>query len=161
MAFGVYQIKAWKKNRQGKAQVRKNKANAKASLKNKNDKIKGGYDPNYAEGDTTSYRKGDPSICNNIKVVFFKKDKVKRDQTDTLTIGFRQPENEINDLDEVQIRGYLYKNDKNHIIKIKLCDCDQNSKKNEVSRAAYLQRSSKLTQYLKDKKTPKRKIELE
>lgn len=159
MAFGVYQIKAWKKNRQGKAQIRKNRSNAKASLKSKTDKTKAGSDPNYAGIDTSSYGKGDPFICTTIKVVFFKKAKVKRDQTDTLTIGFIPPNNELNQLDEVQIRGYLYKNNRDHIIKIKLCDCDKNE--NEVSKAAYLQRSAQLTKYLKANKIPKKKIELE
>lgn len=161
VAFGIYQIKAWKKNRQGKAQVRKNKANAKASLKSKKDKLNGGNSPNYSTSDTTTYSKGIPAVCNQLKLVFFKSTKRKNQKTDTLIIGFTDFENEINALDKVQIDGYLQKHTRDDIIKVKLCDCDKNTLQSDVSRAVYLKRSSKTTYYLKTHKIPKRKVELE
>ncbi|MDZ4663906.1 MAG: hypothetical protein SGJ15_03415 [Bacteroidota bacterium] len=94
-------------------------------------------------------------------MVFFKPAKRRKDQTDTLTVGFIQPGEELKELDRVQIDGYFYKHDKHNIIKVKFCDCDKSAKNNDVLRSIYLQRSSKLTQYLKSKKFPKKKIELE
>jgi hypothetical protein len=157
VAFGIYQIKAWKKNRQGKANMRRNKANSKASLnkKNKNKVIDNGYNLN----DTLGYGKGDPSFCNEVKIVFFKRITQNKSKKDTIVVSFK--ENEILELDQVQLDGYIYKNGTSDLIKVKLCDCNKKSMQNEYSKATYLQRSSKISSYLKEKRISKRKIELE
>ncbi len=159
VAFGVYKIKAWKKNRQGKANVRRSKANSKASLKKK--KQNKTTDSNYNPNDTLTYSsKGIKSNCNQLSIIFFKKNGFKKEKRDTLTINFDKDTKEITDLDKVQINIYLNKNTKTDIIKIKLSDCDQKNK-SDYSRSLYLDRSGKTSDYFKSKGIMRRKIELE
>jgi hypothetical protein len=141
--------------------MRRNKANAKLSLKNKQDRTKKDKDRRSPDSDTTDVVNVFDGSCELIKMVFFKTEKIKRHQTDTFLVHFSIPENEIDELSQVQIRGYLLKNDNDHLIKIKLCYCSTEEKENELSRALYLQRTKKLTRFLNEKKIPKRKIELE
>jgi len=139
--------------------VRKSKANSKASLKKKkqNKEIDNNYNPN----DTLTYSaKGLSSNCHALNIVFYKKDGFKKEKRDTLTINFDEETKEITNLDQVQINGYLIKNDKATIIKIKIFDCDQKNK-SEYSRSLYLQRSTKTSHYFKSKGIMRRKIELE
>ncbi len=148
----MYQIKAWKKNRQGQANARKRRSQAKDGMKS--------FDKDYSDTDTSSYTLGARGNCDNIKIVFFKKVKVKKHQTDTFVVGFRQPGNEIHDLSEVQIRSYLFENGRDHLMKIKLLDCD-NSNRTEANHHYYLLKASKISAYLQEKKIPKKMIELE
>jgi len=137
--------------------MRRSKANSKANTtKNKKGKPINHYNPN----DTLSYASGNRDQCNTLKVIFFKKDGRKNWQTDTLRVGFDHLANLINELDQVQLNGYIYKNEKTTIFKIKLCDCD---KKNEsdFTRSLYLQRATTASKYFKLKGFSKRKIELE
>ena len=99
--------------------------------------------------------------CDIIKMVFFKLAKIKHYQTDTFLVHFRQPENEVDELSEVQIRGYLLKSNGDRLLKIKLCYCNNEEKQNEFERGLFLQRTGKIKKFLKEKKIPKRKIELE
>jgi hypothetical protein len=154
VAFGVYQLKAWKKNRQGEANARKRRSQAKDSMKQSKKRM-------LSESDTSALAFSDPGNCDNLKLVFFKKIKVKKYQTDTLILGFRQPENEMSGTDEVMIRNYLLKNGLDHLVKIKLCDCDIHSKYSEIHHSFYLRRAFKTRDYLKEKKVPKKMIELE
>jgi len=151
--FGIYKLKAWKKNRQGKANMRRNKANSKAGLnkKKKGVAIDNGYNPN----DTLGYAGGSTAAtCNEVKVVFF-----NRSTNDTIIVGFQS--NEIAELDQVQLNGYLYKNNTSDIIKVKLCDCASNNHETEYSKGSYLQHAAKVSTHLKSKGVPKRKIEFE
>ncbi len=141
--------------------MRKNKANAKASLKNKKNKTGQSSNPGYNDSDTVGVGNIASESCELIKMVFFKTAKIKKNQTDTFLVHFRQPEDEIDELSEVQIRGYLLKNNKDHLEKIKLCYCSKEEKRKELSRGLYLHRTKKITKFLKKKKISKRKIELE
>lgn len=94
-------------------------------------------------------------------MVFFKPAKIKKCQTDTFLVHFRQPKDEIDELSEVQMRNYLLKFDVDHLVKIKLCYCSKEEKQQELSRGLYLHRTKKITNFLKEKNIPKQKIELE
>lgn len=155
-ALGINQLKAFKKNIRGKAQIRRNRANAKLNLKNKKRKTK-----HTSYSDSISIGNISAQSCELIKMVFFKLRKINQPPTDTFLVHFRQPEDEIDELSEIQIRGYLLKIDLNQLSKIKLCYCTNSEKKNELSRGLYLQRSKKITRLLKDKGISKQKIELE
>lgn len=144
---------------QGKANKRRNKANGKASLNknNKNKIIDNGYNPN----DTTGYLKGDPFICNLLKVVFFKNVSQTNKQTDTLIISFNTQDHEMNDGTKVDLNTYINSKIKTDIIKVKLIDCEHKTNPTEQTKASYLQRAAKASNYLNENGISKRKIELE
>jgi hypothetical protein len=154
-AFKIEGLKAWKKSRRGKAQIRKNRSNSKNTRKVKS------YNINSENNDTTGFGNMSTASCDIIKMVFFRSVKTNHDQTDTFLVHFRQPENEIDELSEVQIRGYLMKNNKAHILKIKLCYCSKEEKQNEFGKGLFLQRTGKIKKFLKEKNILKRKIESE
>jgi hypothetical protein len=142
---------------QGKANKRRNKANSKTSINknNKNKVIDNGYNPS----DTVGYINGDPFICNLLKVVFLKNNSEKIEQTDTLLISYNSQNNEISEVSKGQLTIFL--NKKTDIVKVKLIDCERKTNPTEYTRASYLQRAAKASNYLNENGLSKRKIELE
>jgi hypothetical protein len=69
--------------------------------------------------------------------------------------------NEIAELDQVQLNGWLYKNGTSDLLKVKLEDCGKRINQNEQAKSLYLQKANKVYEHLKQKGVPKRKIEFE
>lgn len=160
--WGFYEMKAWKKNMDGKANARKKRANGKSNQKkrsNKSSLSNSNNDPN----DTLSYFIGDVGKCNSIRMIinsFSDEHSHISSKIDTLIVSYNKTESEVNESGIVQIDNYFRKTSLVNITYIIIEDCDPNSKKNEISHSLLLQRAAKLKDLLIEKGIPKKKVKI-